>query len=461
MSVKEKTYTGILGLIGNTPIVELTKFDTGKCRLFVKLESQNPGGSIKDRVALNMIEVAEKSGALKPGGTIIEATAGNTGLGLALIGALKGYKTILIVPDKMAREKVQHIRALGAEVHITRSDVNKGHPAYYQDMAARIAKETGAFYIDQFNNKDNPAAHEKTTAPEIWEQMDGKVDAVVCGVGSGGTVTGIANYLSTVSPKTEYILADPEGSVLAPLVNEGKQVEAGSWLVEGIGEDFVPAILNIKAFKKGYSIPDEESFYICRELIEKEGILAGSSSGTLVASALKYCREQTEPKNVVTFICDRGDKYLSKSFSAAWLKEQGFGDIQQKGTVEDLIMRRFDAGEIIFVRPNDTLLTAYKRMRVADVSQLPVMDDADNLVGFLTETSLLRALAQKIEGGAAVERIMDTEFDVFSIKLRLDGAARALETRQQLIIKEGDKFVGLVTRVDLLNHLFLKAKKHG
>ncbi|MBI1327507.1 MAG: pyridoxal-phosphate dependent enzyme [Alphaproteobacteria bacterium] len=461
MSSKAKTQAGILGLIGNTPMVELTQFDTGKCRLFVKLESQNPGGSIKDRIALYMIEEAEKAGRLKPGGTIIEATAGNTGLGLALIGALKGYKTILVVPDKMAREKVQHCKALGADVRLTRSDVNKGHPAYYQDMAKRLAAETGAFYIDQFNNNDNPSAHEKTTAPEIWAQMGGQVDAIVCGVGSGGTVSGLYNYFHKASPKTEFILADPEGSILAPLVNEGKQVEAGSWLVEGIGEDFVPAILNIKAFKKAYSISDEESFHMCRELVEKEGILAGASSGTLVASALRYCHEQTESKHVVTFICDRGDKYLSKSFSDSWLKEQGFGDLQEKGTVEDIIMRRLDHNEIIFVRPTDTLLTAYKRMRVADVSQLPVLDENEALVGFLTEAGLLNALNRKIKGQQPVVDVMETDFDVFAIGLRLEGAARALETRQQLIIKDNDKFVGLVTRVDLLNHLFLKAKQNG
>src|SRR5690242_6021509 len=208
-----------LALIGNTPMVELTRFDTGPCRLFVKLENQNPGGSIKDRIGVSMIEAAEREGRIKPGDTIIEATAGNTGLGLAQAGALKGYKILLVVPDKMAREKIQHLRALGAEVRITRSDVGKGHPDYYHDMAERITRETaGAFFVNQFANPHNPEAHEKTTGPEIWEQMDHDVDDVVAGIGSGGTMTGLALFFRRVSPKTDMILADPVGSILAPLI---------------------------------------------------------------------------------------------------------------------------------------------------------------------------------------------------------------------------------------------------
>src|SRR5690242_4556202 len=222
---------GVLGLIGDTPVVELTRFDTGPCRLFVKLESQNPGGSIKDRIALSMIEAAERDGRLEPGATIVEATAGNTGLGLALVAARKGYKLILVVPDKMSREKIGHLRALGADVRLTRSDVGKGHGEYYQDMAERIATEHQAHYINQFANPANPLAHETTTGPEIWEQMEHDVDAVVCGVGSGGTLTGLGRFFKKVSPKTEMVLADPKGSILTPLIKTGKMIEAGSWTI--------------------------------------------------------------------------------------------------------------------------------------------------------------------------------------------------------------------------------------
>src|SRR5437899_312182 len=216
----------VLELIGNTPMIEVRRFETGSCRLFLKLENQNPGGSIKDRIALSMIEAAERDGSLKPGGTLIEATAGNTGLGLALVASQKGYRLILVIPDKMAQEKIFHLRALGAEVRMTRSDVGKGHPEYYQDMAERLAGETpGAIYINQFANPANPLAHEIGTGPEIWEQMDHDVDAVVVGVGSGGTLTGIGRYLRRVAPKAKMVLADPGGCVLAPLVADGKQVE--------------------------------------------------------------------------------------------------------------------------------------------------------------------------------------------------------------------------------------------
>ena len=285
----------VLDLIGQTPVVELTKFDTGKCRLFIKLESQNPGGSIKDRIALSMISDAERNGRLAPGGTIVEATAGNTGLGLAQVGIPKGYHIVLVVPDKMSREKIQHLRALGAEVRLTRSDVGKGHAEYYQDMAEKIAAENpDAFYVNQFANPANPLAHETTTGPEIFEQLGGDVDAIVVGVGSGGTLTGVGRYFAKVSPKTEMVLADPVGSVLAPLIKTGKMEEAGSWTVEGIGEDFVPPNADLSLVKKAYSIPDKQSMLAVRDLLSREGILAGSSSGTLLSAALRYCREQTD-----------------------------------------------------------------------------------------------------------------------------------------------------------------------
>jgi cystathionine beta-synthase len=273
----------VLDLIGNTPIIKITRFDTGPCELYVKLESQNPTGSIKDRIALAMIEEAEQKGLLKPGGTIIEGTSGNTGLGLALVAALKGYRLVLVIPDKMSQEKIRTVRALGAEVVITRSDVGKGHPAYYQDMAERLAQEIpNSFYTNQFGNDANPAAHEATTGPEIWKQMDHKVDAIIAGVGSGGTMTGLARYFAKVSPSTEMVLADPIGSILDHYIKTGVVLkESGSWLVEGLGEDFIPPVSDLSYVKKSYSISDAESFDVARDLFRKEGILAGTSAGLL------------------------------------------------------------------------------------------------------------------------------------------------------------------------------------
>lgn len=318
----------VLDLIGNTPLLKVRKMNTGKCELFLKLESQNPGGSIKDRIALSMITAAEREGKLRPGATLVEATAGNTGLGLALVAAQKGYKLALVIPDKMSQEKISHLRALGARIVITRSDVEKGHPEYYQELAERIAKETpGSFYVNQFGNPANPEAHEKTTGPEIWEQMEHKVDAVVCGVGSGGTVTGLSRYFARVSPATEFALADPVGSVLAGYVKDRTLGKAGSWFVEGIGEDFVPPIADLSRVTRAYTIGDAESFAAARELLRAEGVLAGSSSGTLLAAALRYCRESAAPKRVVTIVADSGNKYLSKMFNDNWLADHGFGSI--------------------------------------------------------------------------------------------------------------------------------------
>lgn len=317
----------VLGLIGNTPVVQVSNIDTGPCQLFLKIESQNPGGSIKDRIALSMVEAAEESGELKKGGILVEATAGNTGLALALVAAQKGYKLKLVVFDKVSEEKIAHLEALGAEIVMTRSDVGKGHPDYYVDKARRIAAETpGAYYVNQFENPANPAAHEKTTAPEIWAQLGQQVDAVVCGVGSGGTLTGIGRFFVRHAPHVQMILADPEGSVLAPYVRDGVMIQSGTWLVEGIGEDFIPQNCDLSLVKEAYTISDAESIVTTHQILRREGVFCGSSSGTLIAAALRYCRSQSKPKRVITFVCDSGNKYLSKIYNRSWLKAHGFSD---------------------------------------------------------------------------------------------------------------------------------------
>ncbi|MEI9993362.1 MAG: pyridoxal-phosphate dependent enzyme [Rhizomicrobium sp.] len=448
-----------LDLIGNTPVVELTHFDIGPCRLFAKLESQNPGGSIKDRIGLSMIEAAEKSGALKPGGTIVEATAGNTGLGLAQVAVAKGYKLILVVPDKMAREKILHLRALGVDVRMTRSDVGKGHAEYYQDMAARIATENQAHYINQFANPANPFAHETTTGPEIWEQMEHDVDAVVCGVGSGGTLTGLGRFFAKVSPKTEMVLADPVGSILTPLIKTGKTIEAGSWVIEGIGEDFVPPNADLAFVKAAYAISDKESIEAARELLAKEGILAGSSSGTLLAAALRYCREQKTPKRVVTLVCDSGNKYLSKVYNDFWVIEQGLSEQKLKGDLSDLISRRFDTGATVTVGPEDTLLTAYNRMRTGDVSQLPVVVEGA-LVGIIDESDILTAVEgsdaeRKAKFAEPIKHAMTTAPKTLAVDAPLSALVPIFQHNEVALVCDHGKFVGLITRIDLINHIRL------
>jgi len=443
----------LLELIGNTPMLEITRFETGSSRLFVKLENQNPAGSIKDRIGLSMIEAAARDGKLEPGGTIIEATAGNTGLGLALVAAQKGYKLILVVPDKMAREKIFHLRAMGAQVVLTRSDVGKGHPEYYQDMAQRIASETGAFFVNQFGNPANPEAHEKTTGPEIWEQMNHDVDAIVCGVGSGGTLTGLARFFARVSPQTEMVLADPVGSVLCDYIKTGTYGDAGSWVVEGIGEDFIPPVADLSHVKAAYSISDAESLNTARELLGKEGILGGSSSGTLVAAALRYCREQKSPKRVVTFICDTGNKYLSKMFNDYWMRDHGYLQLPRSSDLRDLIMRRHKEGAVITVGPDDSLLTAYQRMRMSDISQVPVIEKGKP-VGILDESDVLLVLHNDEERFRdPVRSAMTTRLRTLPADSPLDAVYQTLNEGLVAMVMDGDEFIGLITRTDLLNFM--------
>jgi cystathionine beta-synthase len=449
--------TSVLDLIGDTPLVEVTRLDTGPCRLFLKLESQNPSGSIKDRPARAMIEAAEADGRLREGGTIVEATAGNTGLGLALVGARKGYRIILVVPDKMAREKILHAKAMGAEIVLTRSDVGKGHPDYYQDLAQTITQRTsGAIYINQFENPANPRAHEETTAPEILRQMDRDVDAIVVGVGSGGTLTGIGRYMRAHSPKTAMILADPVGSILAPYVNSGVTIEPGSWAVEGIGEDFIPDNCDLSLVQGAYSISDKDSFATARELLKREGIFAGSSSGTLLAAALQYCREQSAPKRVVSLICDSGAKYLSKVFSDAFLAQEGWSGREVAGTVRDVVINRFPEGNIVSVTPSDNLRTAFARMRAADVSQLPVVEN-QQIVGLVDESDMLAALLTDAAGQSRtfarpVKDVMVTRLETIAANAPIADLVPLFQHDHVAIVMDGERFLGLATRMDLINY---------
>jgi cystathionine beta-synthase len=447
----------LLELIGNTPMLEITRFETGSSRLFVKLENQNPAGSIKDRIGLSMIEAAARDGKLEPGGTIIEATAGNTGLGLALVAAQKGYKLILVVPDKMAREKIFHLRAMGAQVVLTRSDVGKGHPEYYQDMAQRIASETGAFFVNQFGNPANPEAHEKTTGPEIWEQMNHDVDAIVCGVGSGGTLTGLARFFARVSPQTEMVLADPVGSVLCDYIKTGTYGDAGSWVVEGIGEDFIPPVADLSHVKAAYSISDAESLNTARELLGKEGILGGSSSGTLVAAALRYCREQKSPKRVVTFICDTGNKYLSKMFNDYWMADQGFLQRGGYGDLRDIISRRADESAVVSIAPDDKLMTAYARMKLYDISQIPVLD-GDKVIGLIDEFDLLAAVQDNpAKFREPVRSAMTQRLETVALNTPITSLMDTFNKGHVAIVVDQGRFWGLITRIDVLNYLRHKA----
>ena len=454
-------HNNVLDLIGETPIVRVNHLDTGPCELYLKLEANNPGGSIKDRIALKMIEEAERRGDLEPGATLVEGTAGNTGLGLALVAAQKGYRLILVIPDKMSREKISNLKAMGAEVVITRSDVGKGHPEYYQDLAATLAEKTeNSYFINQFGNPDNPRTHETMTGPEIWRQMEGHLDAMVVGVGSSGTITGLSRYFAAAAPDLELVLADPEGSILADYIATGHvREDAGGWLVEGIGEDFLPSISDFSRVSKAYAISDRESFMTARELLKREGLMGGSSTGTLVAAALRYCREQTEPKRVLSMVCDTGNRYLSKVYNDFWMREHGLLETSNFGDLRDLIARPMASRDAVTVGHEETLANAYKRMMLYDISQLPVMDDS-RIVGIIDESDILLAVYEDESRFARPVRSAMVQ-DLESVQYRdsIDELLPIFNRDHVAIVMDGANFLGLITRVDLLNFLRRRADR--
>ncbi len=448
-------HNSVLELIGNTPMIRAQHLDTGCCTLFLKMENMNPGGSIKDRIGLSMIEDAERSGLLKPSGTIVEGTAGNTGLALALVAQQKGYKLILVVPDKMSREKIFNLKAMGAEVVLTRSDVSKGHPEYYQDLARTIAEQTpNAHYINQFANPSNPYAHEFGTGPEIWNQMQHEMDAMVFGVGSGGTLTGLTKFFARAAPHVDLVLADPQGSVLAKYVNDGVlDTSGGSWLVEGIGGDYLTAVGDFSRVRQAFAISDAESFEVGRELLMKEGILGGSSTGTVIAAALRYCREQTTPKRVVAFVCDTGNKYLSKMYNDYWMLDNGFATRESHGDLRDLILRPYGDRDTVVVKPTDLLTMAYQRMKLYDVSQLPVME-GDLIVGIVDESDILmHVYGDQNRFRDPVSTAMISELTFVQVNASINALMPIFDKGQVAIVMDGTRFMGLITRMDLLNYL--------
>lgn len=462
-------FGNVLEMIGSTPMLELKNLDTGPCRLFGKLELLNPAQSIKDRIGLRMIADAEADGRLDPNGdprpTIIEATAGNTGLALALVAGQRGYKIKVVVPDKMSAEKIQHLKAMGADVVMARSDVEKGHPEYYQDVAARIARETpNSVYINQFENPSNVAAHRDTTGPEAWaqitEHVGGKVDAIVVGVGSGGTLSGMGGYLREQNPDLKIVLADPAESILNPLVNENKRVKPGSWMIEGMGEDFVPSICDLDLCDEAVPVTDEEAFIAARELLRLEGVLSGSSTGCLIHAASVWCREQTEPLNVVTLLCDSGAKYLSKMFNDFWMMDQGFLPREPHGDLRDLIARRHLWREDVTLDSDAPLAQAIRRMELYAVSQMAVMDHRDKLVGIIDESDILLAVQKRESAfGEPVSGFMTTRLETVRPTDPIESLTPIFRADRVAIVADEDgTYYGLITKIDLIEFLRRRMK---
>jgi cystathionine beta-synthase len=438
--------TSVLECVGETPIVILSKLSSGlSARVGLKLESLNPGGSVKDRVGLAMITEAERSGKLRPGGTIIEATAGNTGVGLAMVAAVRGYRCIFVLPDKMSNEKISLLKAYGAEVVITPTNVPPDSPDSYNGVADRLAREIpGAWRPNQFANLANPEIHYASTGPEIWRQSSGNVTVFIAGVGTGGTLSGVGRYLKERNPSIRVIGADPEGSVLSGGT-------PGSWKVEGIGEDFVPKTLNGQMVDEWLRVSDAEAFHTARELARKEGLLVGGSTGVNVAAALQYAKRLTSADLVVTIACDTGRNYLSKFFDDSWLHEQQLGfSTPAAYTIDSMISHR-GPRRLVSVTPQTTVAAAALVMADAGISQIPVLDQGKS-VGSVQEVTLARAAhdASSLES-ILIRDVMARPLPSLSINASLDEAYRLLLSGiTGVLVEDGTQVVDIVTRIDLV-----------
>jgi cystathionine beta-synthase len=438
----------ILQSIGHTPMVRLRRLTEGlKANVYVKLESLNPGGSVKDRVGLAMIAEAERRGWLRPGGTIIEATAGNTGVGLAMVAAVRGYRCIFVLPDKMSNEKIALLKAYGADVVITPTSLAPDSPDSYNGVADRLAREIpGAWRPNQFTNLSNPEVHYRATGHEIWEQTEGKITTFVAGVGTGGTVTGVGKYLKEQNPEVRIIAADPEGSVLSGDTPR-------PWKVEGIGEDFVPKTFNSQVVDEWIRVSDSESFHTARALARREGILAGGSSGTNVAAALRYARRLVGDELVVALVPDTGRNYLSKFFDDAWLKTNNLElNVQPAHSVGDLLKLR-GRRHLVTITPKATVADVIALMQKTGISQLPVLQDGKP-VGSIQEVTVARVLHDNDDPArVVVGEVMARPLPVLDTLVHLDEAYRLLLAGNTgvLAIEDG-KVVDIVTRIDLVQY---------
>ncbi len=441
-------YSNILQAVGRTPLVRLERLGAGLASpLYAKVESLNPGGSVKDRVGLLMIEEAEKAGLLKPGGTIVEATAGNTGVGLALAAAVKGYRLIVVLPDKMSGEKIALLRAYGAEVVITATNVAPDSPESYNGVADRLAREIpGAFRPDQFTNPNNPLAHYRSTGPEIWEDTEGRVGVLVAGMGTGGTISGTARYLKERNPNIVVVGADPEGSILS-----GDSPR--SYKVEGIGEDFIPKTFNRQLVDEMVRVSDKDSFNTARRLAREEGILAGGSAGTALAAALKFAQRLAEPREIVVVLPDTGRNYLSKLYSDEWMQQNGFW---QERTARPIPLGRVLAEkaslpQLIAVRPQDRLRSAIQLFQEHNISQLPVVED-QRVVGSLNEATLMKALHDGVDlQNQEIRAVMGKPLPSLDESTDLAEAYRILlGGSPALVVTRAGRPLGLVSRFDLI-----------
>lgn len=449
-----QVHNNILELFGNTPLIRLNKVTKGiKAQVFAKMESMNPGGSIKDRIGLNIILDAEKRGDIKPGGTIVEATSGNTGIGLALAAAVKGYKCIYVMSDKCSVEKVRYLKALGADVVIVPSTAKPNSPEYYVNTAERIAKDTpNSFYATQYTNPSNPEAHYKTTGPEIWEQTDGEITHFVASLGTGGTISGVGRFLKEKNPNIKVIGADPYGSIFKTFKESGVVIEGTPYLVEGIGQERIVENVHFKYIDEIINISDKDSFNMSRRLAREEGIFTGGSTGTILCAALKAAKELDESAIVVFTVCDTGERYLSKHHSDEWMREKRLLE-KDKTTVSVAYQTKISGRlpKLVSVLPGELVSEALSKMEEYNISQLPVIEDNKSL-GMINETEIMSKLIENPDlVNKKVSDVMGKPLPVVDEQDDIKAAIKSLKKSPAVLISEYGNIVGILTRYDVLD----------
>jgi cystathionine beta-synthase len=450
-----KFHENILGLIGNTPLVKLNRLTEGvKAQVFAKMESLNPGYSVKDRIGISMIEDAESKGLLKPGGTIVEATSGNTGIGLALAAAVKGYRCTFVMTDKASVEKVRYLKALGADVVVVPSSARPGTPDHYVSTAQRIARETpNSFYPNQYAHPANPLAHYRTTGPEIWEQTEGKITHFVSGLGTGGTISGTGRFLKETNPAIKIIGADPYGSVFKTYKETGRTGEASPYLVEGIGQEIIPENVQIKYVDEIINVTDRESFELARQLGRKEGIFCGGSTGTNLAAALRVARQLDESGVVVFIVCDTGEHYLSKFHSDEWLKEKRLLEPQRMNAGLVAGTKGAHAPKtLISLTPQTRVADALAKMDELGLTHIPVIEEGKS-VGSLRENRVLaKVLANRDLLESSVSEVMGASFPVLDVDVSAAEVTRQLQKSPAVLVEEYGRITGIITRHDMLDN---------
>ena len=449
-----KYKNNILEQIGNTPLIKLNRINKGlKPQIFAKLESANPGGSVKDRIGYSMVLDAEKSGELKPGGTIIEATSGNTGIGLALSATVKGYKSIFVVTDKVSEEKINYLKALGSEVIVVSRAVEPDNPEYYVNVAKRLAKEIpNSFFAYQYSNPSNPEIHYQTTGPEIWEQTDGRITHFISSIGTGGTISGTGRFLKEKNPNIKVIAADPLGSIFKHFKETGEIIKGTPYLVEGIGQDCLPENVHFQYIDKIYNISDKESFSAARRLTKEEGIFCGGSTGTIVHVALEVAKECSANDVIVFIVCDTGERYLSKVHNIEWLKQNRMLEPELR-TLRDLsdIKKQKGFEEIISVKETDFVKDVLNLISKTGYSQIPVMEGRQSL-GCIRENRLLTKLVENpLLYNSPIAEVMEESLPILKAKTEIEEVKKYLKTHSAILVSDFGLVTDIITRYDLIN----------